>query len=521
MKKNKLFGMVVLIISIILALSFTACPDGGGGGGGGGTGTAPTITTASLPDGTAGTAYSQTLMATGDTPITWNIESGALPGGLTLSAAGVISGNPTTANTFTFTVKATNATGSKTKPLSITIAYTDGDGNAGTFLNGTWSKSNGSYTYRIVLDNNNWTYYDGNDPVSKGTWTSSVTPAAGANGTITLTITQVDMGSGWVNLPAEYNSLKTCTAKYSINSGGNQLTLSEKQLTAADPTGMWSKLEGTYTKDGGGDTPVTLNNVTANGTATQTTTQLTLTFSQAITGLSAADITLTSVSGVTKGTLSNSGTTYTLPITVTVGGALTVAVSKTGYTISGSPKTVTIYYSGTSGGVVGSFTDSRDGTVYKTVTIGTQTWLAENLKYNASGSVYYNNDSANGAIYGRLYNWETAKTACPSGWHLPSDAEWTTLTTFVGTNSGTKLKANSSLWSTNTGTDEFGFSALPGGVSGTNGSFSNIGNNGYWWSVTEYDASNAYHRYIHYSGASVYSNFGSKTYLFSIRCVKD
>jgi hypothetical protein len=59
------------------------------------------------------------------------------------------------------------------------------------------------------------------------------------------------MGSGWVNLPAEYNSLKTCTAKYSINSSGNQLTLSEKQLTAADPTGMWSKLEGTYTKDGG------------------------------------------------------------------------------------------------------------------------------------------------------------------------------------------------------------------------------------------------------------------------------
>jgi len=107
-------------------------------GASGGTGTAPTITTATLPNGTVGTAYSQTLTATGDTPITWSIETGSLPSGLppglSLSTAGVISGTPTTADTFNFTVKATNATGNDTKALSIVInnilPFNDADGAA-------------------------------------------------------------------------------------------------------------------------------------------------------------------------------------------------------------------------------------------------------------------------------------------------------------------------------------------------------------------------------------------------------
>jgi len=99
-------------------------------------------------------------------------------------------------------------------------------------------------------------------------------------------------------------------------------------------------------------TAVTFNSVTADGSSSQTTTQLTLTFSQAITGLSASNITLSGVSGVSKGTLSSSGTTYTLPVSgFTTGGTLSVAVAKSGYTISGSPKTVTVYYNnGSSGG---------------------------------------------------------------------------------------------------------------------------------------------------------------------------
>ena len=110
--------IAALAIVVMIALAFVACDNGNGGT----TGTAPTVTTTSLANGTVGTAYSQTLTATGDTPITWSLDGGALPNGLTISTAGVISGSPETANTFNFTVKATNATGSNTKALAIVIA---------------------------------------------------------------------------------------------------------------------------------------------------------------------------------------------------------------------------------------------------------------------------------------------------------------------------------------------------------------------------------------------------------------
>ena len=100
--------------------------------------------------------------------------------------------------------------------------------------------------------------------------------------------------------------------------------------------------------NGSGNIAVTFKSMTANGSATQTTTQLTLTFDKEITGLSASDITLTGVSNVSKGTLSNSGAVYTLPISgFTAGGTLSAAVSKSGYTITGSPKTAAIFYNGT------------------------------------------------------------------------------------------------------------------------------------------------------------------------------
>jgi hypothetical protein len=103
-----------------------AYSSGLGGGGGGGQGTAPAITTSSLPGGTVGMAYNQTLAASGGAPITWSRDSGSLPGGLSLSSSGVISGTPTTAGTFNFTVKATNSAGSVTKELSINIASSGG-----------------------------------------------------------------------------------------------------------------------------------------------------------------------------------------------------------------------------------------------------------------------------------------------------------------------------------------------------------------------------------------------------------
>jgi uncharacterized protein (TIGR02145 family) len=137
----------------------------------------------------------------------------------------------------------------------------------------------------------------------------------------------------------------------------------------------------------------------------------------------------------------------------------------------------------------GTFTDPRDGKTYKTITIGKQTWMAENLNYEASGSKSYDNSESNSQKYGRLYNWETAKKVCPPGWHLPSDKEWQELVNFAGgtKTAGTRLKARSG-WNdyegrSGNGTDEFGFSALPGGDGSLEGSFGGAGNTGSWWST--------------------------------------
>jgi uncharacterized protein (TIGR02145 family) len=172
----------------------------------------------------------------------------------------------------------------------------------------------------------------------------------------------------------------------------------------------------------------------------------------------------------------------------------------------------------------GSFTDPRDGKKYKTVKIGVQTWMAEDLKY-APGGECYDNDIDYCKKYGRLYLWGTAMKVCPSGWHLPSYDEWDILVDFVGGDNvaGKKLKAKSG-WNSDAdgnGDDAFGFSALPGGYGYSGGYFSNVGNVGRWWSATEDNSYNAYDRYMLYSlERAGWGNF-SKYFLFSVRCLQD
>ena len=189
-----------------------------------------------------------------------------------------------------------------------------------------------------------------------------------------------------------------------------------------------------------------------------------------------------------------------------------------------------------------------DGNVYNTVTIGTQVWMKENLKttHYSNGTAiplvnnatswaaltatdmaycWYNDDIANKATYGALYTWAAAMNGaastttnpsgiqgvCPTGWHLPSDAEWTVLTDYLGGGSvaGGKLKeAGTMHWiSPNTGaTNETGFTALPGGYRDFYGAFSSIGGYGLWWSATVY---------------YVFRNYYIKQDGFSVRCVRD
>jgi len=195
----------------------------------------------------------------------------------------------------------------------------------------------------------------------------------------------------------------------------------------------------------------------------------------------------------------------------------------------------------------GSFT--YGGQTYRTVVIGTQTWMAENLNYadstampNLKGNSWcYENSADSCAKYGRLYTWTGAMNiassyqsasasavisspqqgACPSGWHIPTDDEWSTLETAVGgsDNVGTYLKSTSGWQDDGNGTDAYGFSALPAG--NRYGSFSNAGYIAHFWSATEYDAFSAYFRYLFYDNADMSTNNYYEYYAFSVRCVKD
>jgi len=186
---------------------------------------------------------------------------------------------------------------------------------------------------------------------------------------------------------------------------------------------------------------------------------------------------------------------------------------------------------------VSTFKDSRDSKIYKKVTIGGKTWMAENLNYNANGSRCYKNNADSCAKYGRLYNWETAmngasssssnpsrvRGVCPVGWHLPSDEEWDVLMTAVGGSStaGTKLKARDGWYNNGNGDDNYGFAALPGGGGSSGGDFGSAGDGGYWWSATEGDAYYAWYRGMYYIDEYVGRGSYDKSYLFSVRCVAD
>ncbi len=179
-------------------------------------------------------------------------------------------------------------------------------------------------------------------------------------------------------------------------------------------------------------------------------------------------------------------------------GSDTVAADGDGHVASGVKK--------------GTMTDSRDGQKYKTVTIGTQTWMAENLNYATDNSYCYDDGPAYCKKYGRLYMWETARHACPAGWHLPSANEWETLFKIMG-NDATAMRATD--W--NKGTDAYGFTALPAGV--YSDGFYDVGSHAYFWSATENYASYVYYWIMDASDATHSSSYKSDG--LSVRCLQD
>jgi uncharacterized protein (TIGR02145 family)/uncharacterized repeat protein (TIGR02543 family) len=253
---------------------------------------------------------------------------------------------------------------------------------------------------------------------------------------------------------------------------------------------------------------------------------------------------------VTGGGTFNAGTNAAISATANAGYAFT-GWTGGGVTNSGlanttvsmtADRTVTANFSLISPPTGDTLVDDRDGQMYRIVTIGTQVWMAENLNWagdDGNLGVCYGNSASNCDLYGRLYDWSTAmelpsscngsicanqvqsrhRGICPQGWHVPSDAEWTTLTDFVGGSStaGRELKSTTG-WSGGNGTDNFGFSALPGGCRNAGGSFYNVGGGGYWWSATESDAT---YWYVGWSSRNVSRHYSNEGVAFSLRCLED
>jgi uncharacterized protein (TIGR02145 family) len=169
-------------------------------------------------------------------------------------------------------------------------------------------------------------------------------------------------------------------------------------------------------------------------------------------------------------------------------------------------------------------TDGRDGTIYKTVRIAGKYWLAENLIYDMpTGSYWYNNKKTSGK--GKLYTWEAAKSACPTGWHLPTDEDWQKLEIalgmnaaqvkdigFRGTDEGKKLKLKGSS----------GMNLQLGGFRHSDGTFGDLGEKGFYWSATPHStAGTALRRSFNSNSDQVYRTNHDINYAYSCRCVEN
>jgi uncharacterized protein (TIGR02145 family) len=188
--------------------------------------------------------------------------------------------------------------------------------------------------------------------------------------------------------------------------------------------------------------------------------------------------------------------------------------------------------------------DLRDGQVYKTVKIGDQVWMAENLNFETDSSFCYRDSAYFCAMHGRLYKWAAAvgksesecgygntcslpsgdvQGVCPSGWHLPSKAEFESLIATVGEDStaGKVLKSASGWSSGGNGLDDFGFAALPAGDRGHDGGYSGAYFLAFFWSSTEINDNNVFNMYLTFNGDSVHQSVDIKDMGNSVRCVKD
>jgi uncharacterized protein (TIGR02145 family) len=186
------------------------------------------------------------------------------------------------------------------------------------------------------------------------------------------------------------------------------------------------------------------------------------------------------------------------------------------------------------GNQTGTFVDERDGRTYKWVKIGNQVWMAENLNYQTDYNSYcYEDNTTNCYYYGRLYNWSEATTACPKGWHLPSDDEWCEMTKTLdetvncnkigwsGSDVGYKIKS-AFIWNLSSKYSNIsGFNALPGGYRSGIGTYKYLCEEGYFWSLSKMTEYEAWSRNLNSDSGKIQRTYNYKVSSYSVRCLKD
>jgi uncharacterized protein (TIGR02145 family) len=400
---------------------------------------------------------------------------------------------------------------------------------SGSFANINWA--NGPYFIKTETDPAGGTNYTVTGTsqllsVPYALFSSNGFPSGGANGQVLTMCNGIPTWTNGGQCPSAAGSISALNCGSATNSGALASGTSASGVSSNVP----------YTGGNGG----THNGqtVTSTGVTGLTATLTAGTFANGSGSLTYTFTGTPASSGMASFALNIGGQSCTLNRTVNTGGS-TGSNASCGADSVHNPNLT-----------YGSMTD-QDGNVYKTIVIGTQEWMAENLIANhyrngvviplvtdattwnglsAGASCWYNNDSSTYVCpYGRLYNWYavvSSNNVCPVGWHVPTDAEWTTLETQLGgfTIAGGKMKSiGTQYWlSPNTAADNSsGFSGLPGGYRIHTGLFSNFGAYGHWWSSTEINTANAWNRALNYTNGALnkYSNF--KINGFFVRCLRD